>query len=341
MDLGLAGRRAVVTGGSKGLGKAIAAELLAEGAQVVICSRNDAELEEAAAELRKPGGTVFAFRCDVTDPDEVTAFINQAESALGGIDILVNNAGAARPGRFETLSDADLEGDFEVKVMSQVRCTRAALPMLRQSPAARVININAVYGRYPDPAFFATSVNRASCLGLAKALAMELGPEDILVNSVNIGFVTTPQWENIHQRRAPDTPAAEFFGQLAAAEVPLGRFGRADEVSGIVAFLASDRASYITGASVDVAGGMEKYLSGSMPDHVPTTRVLRQSRRVTRRAHGRAKPARVHADVGVPRRRLGGRLVRPAGAGPAEHPEVAAARVGLGLLRRARAPQAR
>jgi 3-oxoacyl-[acyl-carrier protein] reductase len=260
MDLGLAGRRAVVTGGSKGLGKAIAAELLTEGAQVVICSRNEAELEEAAAELRKPGGTVFAFRCDVTDAGQVTAFIAESASALGGIDILVNNAGAARPGRFETLADADLEGDFEVKVMSQVRCTRAALPLLRQSTAPRVININAVYGRYPDPAFFATSVNRASCLGLAKALAMELGPEGILVNSVNIGFVTTPQWKNIHRRRAPDTSAEKFFGQLAAAEVPLGRFGRDDEVSGIVAFLASDRASYITGASVDVAGGMGKYL---------------------------------------------------------------------------------
>jgi 3-oxoacyl-[acyl-carrier protein] reductase len=260
MDLGLGGRRAVVTGGSKGLGKAIAAELLAEGAQVVICSRDEAELEATAAELRKPGGTVFAIRCDVTDAGQVATFISESAAALGGIDILVNNAGAARPGRFETLADADLEGDFEVKVMSQVRCTRAALPLLRQSTAPRVININAVYGRYPDPAFFATSVNRASCLGLAKALAMELGPEGILVNSVNIGFVTTPQWENIHRRRAPDTPPEEFFGQLAAAEVPLGRFGRADEVSGIVAFLSSDRASYITGASIDVAGGMGKYL---------------------------------------------------------------------------------
>ena len=118
------------------------------------------------------------------------------------------------------------EGDFEVKVMSQVRCTRAALPMLRQSSAPRVININAVYGRYPDPVFMATSVNRAACLGLAKSLAMELGGEGILVNTVNIGFVTTPQWENIHRRRAPDLPADEFFGQLAAAEVPLRRFGR-------------------------------------------------------------------------------------------------------------------
>jgi 3-oxoacyl-[acyl-carrier protein] reductase len=260
MDLGLTGRRAIVTGGSKGLGKAIAAELLAEGADVAICSRNEAELEETAVELRKPGGTVFARPCDVTDPDQVTAFIDAAASALRGVDILVNNAGAAHPGRFDTLTDADWQGDFDVKVMSQVRCTRAALPMLRQSSAPRVINVNAVYGRYPDPVFLATSVNRAACLGLAKSLAMELGAEGILVNTVNIGFVTTPQWENIHRRRAPDLPADEFFGQLAAAEVPLRRFGRPDEVSGIVAFLASDRASYITGASIDVAGGMGKYL---------------------------------------------------------------------------------
>jgi NAD(P)-dependent dehydrogenase (short-subunit alcohol dehydrogenase family) len=259
MDLGLAGRRAIVTGGSKGLGKAIAAELLAEGAQVAICSRHEAELEATAAELRKDGGTVVALACDVTDPDQVTEFIAAAASE-GGIDILVNNAGGARPGRFESLTDADWQEDFEVKALSQIRCTRAALPWLRQSPAPRVININAVYARYPDPAFLASSVNRASCLSLAKALSIELGHEGILVNSVNIGFVTTPQWENIHRRRAPDTPAEQFFAGLAAQEVPMGRFGRPDEVAGIVTFLAGDRASYITGASIDVAGGMGKYL---------------------------------------------------------------------------------
>jgi 3-oxoacyl-[acyl-carrier protein] reductase len=263
MDLGLAGRKAIVTGGSKGLGQAIAAELLAEGASVVICSRHANELDATAADLAKQaadGGQVFAMPCDVTDPEQVVTFVEAAADAMSGLDILVNNAGGAKPGQFSTLTDDDWHADIEVKLFSQIRCTRAALPHLRNSDAARVININAVYARYPDPAFLASSVNRASCLSLSKALSMELGREGILVNSVNIGLVETPQWQNIHRRRAPDMPAEQFFGQLASAEVPLGRFGQPDEVAGIVAFLASERASYIAGASIDVAGGMGKFL---------------------------------------------------------------------------------
>ena len=262
MELGLAGRRAIVTGGSKGLGQAIAAELLAEGAAVAICSRHADELEETAAELRKAaaaGQQLLALPCDVTDPAQVTDFVAAATADLGGLDILVNNAGGARPGRFAALTDDDWHEDIEVKLFSQIRCIRAALPHLRASAAPRVININALYARYPDPAFLASSVNRASCLSLSKALSIELGHEGILVNSVNIGFVDTPQWANIHARRAPELPREEFLNGLAAAEVPMGRFGTVDEVSGLVAFLAGARAGYITGAVIDVAGGMGKY----------------------------------------------------------------------------------
>jgi hypothetical protein len=262
MDLGLAGRRALVTGGSKGIGFAVAAELLTEGASVVICSRTADELKQAGDELRTqhPNAEVVDLVADVTDVDQVESLLAEAASRLGGVDILVNNAGGAHPGNFETLTDDDWRGDLDVKLFSQIRCFRAALPHLRQSPAARVININAVYGKYPDPAFFATTVIRAACLNLNKVLAQEFGSERILINSVNIGFVDTPQWENIRRRRAPDSTKEEFFGRLAEQEVPLGRFGVTDEVSGLVAFLAGSRASYITGAVIDVAGGMGKYV---------------------------------------------------------------------------------
>jgi 3-oxoacyl-[acyl-carrier protein] reductase len=260
MDLGLHDRRAVVTGGSKGIGLAVATELAREGADVAICSRHADEVDAAGDLLRDLGRTVHAQVADVTDPDQVAAFIGAAAEALGGVDVLVNNAGAAHPGSFATLTDEDWQGDLDVKLFSQIRCTRAALPHLRRSRAPRVVNINAVYARYPDPTFFATTVNRAACLNLSKALALELGAEGILVNSVNIGFVVTPQWENIRRKRAPDLPADAFFRTLAELEVPLRRFGEVSEVSALVAFLAGDRASYITGASIDVAGGMGRYV---------------------------------------------------------------------------------
>jgi 3-oxoacyl-[acyl-carrier protein] reductase len=260
LDLNLRGRRALVTGGSKGIGLAVAEELVAEGVHVAICARHPRELDAAAEKLRGSGCTVYAQVTDVTDPAQITDLVSRSVEALGALDILVNNAGAAHPGNFESLTDDDWRADLDVKLFSQIRCTRAALEHLRRSRAARVININSVYARYPDPTFFATTVNRAACLNFTKALARELGPEGILVNSVNIGFVLTPQWQNIKARRAPDASDDEFFAGLARDEVPLGRFGAVREVSGLVAFLSSDRASYITGASIDVAGGMGKYV---------------------------------------------------------------------------------
>jgi 3-oxoacyl-[acyl-carrier protein] reductase len=260
VELGLRGRRAIVTGGSKGLGLAIARELLEEGAAVAICSRNEGEVLAAGEELRRSGGPVHAQRADVTVPEEVRGFVADSAEALGGVDFLVNNAGRAHPGNFETLSDEDWQADLDVKLLSLIRCCREVLPHMRAAGGGRIVNIGAVYGRYPDPTFFATSVNRAAGNAFTKTLAQEVAADGILVNGVNIGFVVTPQWDNIHRRRAPELSREEFFDTLAAREVPLGRFGTPEEVSGLVAFLLSERASYITGASIDVAGGMGKYV---------------------------------------------------------------------------------
>lgn len=259
MDLGLKGRRALVTGGSKGLGRAIALELGREGADVAICSRNLEETRTVVEELAAYGGQAFGYRADVTVAADIVELVERASADLGGLDVLVNNAGGARPGTFETLTDEDWQSDFDTKVGSIIRTCRAALPHLRQSSAPRIVNIGAVQGRSPDPTFCATSTLRAAGNNLTKVLAQQYGAEGILVNAVNIGLVTTPQWEHIRSLKAPDLSLKEFTEQLASSEVPLGRFGNDTEVSAVVAFLVSARASYVTGVLVDVAGGMGRF----------------------------------------------------------------------------------
>ncbi|MFI7067677.1 SDR family oxidoreductase [Kribbella sp. NPDC050124] len=258
VQLALQGRSAFVTGGTKGIGLASARALAAEGAAVTICARTEADVSRAVDELQRLSSDtrVHGVTCDVTDADAVEGAIAAAVDVHAGLDIVVNNAGGATPGSFEQLTNTAWQRDVEIKLFSQVNVVRAALPALRRSSAPRIINIGAVYATSPDASFFASSVTRAACHNLTKVLAQELGPSGILVNSVNVGLIDTPQWDSLWQAKAPETPREEFVKSLARDSIPLGRFGKAGEVAGVVAFLAGDRASYITGAAIDVAGGM-------------------------------------------------------------------------------------
>ena len=247
MNLGLEGRKAIVTGGSKGLGFAIAQELLREGASVAICSRSEEEVLAAAAELGRDGPVAHAQRADVTDPMQVRDFVARSAEALGRVDCLVNNAGRAHPGTFETLTDADWSSDLDVKLFSLIRCCREVLPHMRTAGGGRIVNISAVYGRYPDPAFFATSVNRAASLSFGKTLALEVAKDNILVNTVNIGFVVTPQWDNIHRKRAPELEREEFFASWPPARCRSGGSGRPTRSPG------SSRSSWASGRATSPA----------------------------------------------------------------------------------------
>jgi len=254
MDLGLKGKVAIVTGGSEGIGRATAIRLAQEGARVAICARRQGPLDEVAAQIRAAGGEVIAESVDVMQAEPLQAFVDRVASQFGRLDILVNNAGTSIAKHFGDVDDATWHLDIELKLMGAIRGCRAAIPHMQKQGGGRIVNITTIGGKQPRANSSPTAVTRAAGLALTKALSKDYAKDNILVNTVCIGLIKSGQ----HERRADaaGTPRETYYAERAkAAAVPLGRFGEAAEAANVIAFLASEAASYVTGTSVNLDGG--------------------------------------------------------------------------------------
>lgn len=259
MDLGLAGRTVVVTGGSSGVGLATVRALLDEGARVATCGRDADRLEKAAAGLGAGPDRLLTAVCDVRDAGAVRGFVERAATEFGGVDGLVNNAGQSRMKGLDDSTEDDWRDELELKFAGVLNPLHAARPYLAASGAGSVVNINAVLAKQPETRLITTSAARAGVLNLSKSLSVELAGEGIRVNSVCLGLVDTGQWTRRHAAARTPLGYEEWQAELAADRgIALGRLGRADEVAYAVVALLSPRASYITGTGIDVCGGVSR-----------------------------------------------------------------------------------
>jgi len=254
MELGLAGKVAVVTGGSEGMGRAAARKLAEEGAKVAICARRPDVLGSAASMIEEATGQqVLAVPADVSDHGAIKGLIARVQAELGDIEILVNNAGVSQAMSLEKTDDAIWQNDIDLKLMAAVRLCQAVIPGMRERRDGRIINVTNTGGKAARPEGIPTSVTRAAGLNLTKALAGEYAADNIRVNSICVGLVKSGQWE---RRAAADGTALGRYYEEVGKRVPLGRVGEAGEFADLVAFLVSDRAAYITGTAINFDGGM-------------------------------------------------------------------------------------
>jgi 3-oxoacyl-[acyl-carrier protein] reductase len=257
VDLGLTGKAAAVAAASRGLGRATAEALAAEGCAVALCGRDEGRVREAAEEVaRATGARTLAVKADVGVAADCQAFVTRAAEAFGRLDILVTNTGGPKPGAFEAVGDDGWEEAYRVTLANVVHLVRAAIPHMRARRWGRIVNIASLSARQPIQGLALSNAFRPAIVGLAETLANELGKDGILVNTVCPGYTRTERLDEVAQARAKTmgvTPeqVIETLGRSA----PLGRVAEPEELAAVVAFLCSERASYVTGTTIAVDGG--------------------------------------------------------------------------------------
>ena len=252
------GRVAVITGSSRGLGRAMALEFAASGAHVCIVGRRPDVLEQTRGEVDAAGeGKVCACAADVGRADEVERLIATAEKALGPVDILVNNAGTSRRMPFEEISDALWSEDLELKLFAAIRTTRLVFPGMKQRRWGRIINVLNTGAKAPPAGGAPTAVSRAAGMALTKVLAGEGAPYNVLVNGMLVGRIESDQWRTRWQDGDQSQSYEEYLADMARdLKLPMGRLGSAQEFANLACFLCSDAGSYINGCAINVDGGM-------------------------------------------------------------------------------------
>ncbi|MCY3609449.1 MAG: SDR family oxidoreductase [Acidimicrobiaceae bacterium] len=257
MELRLDGRTALITGGSRGLGRAMAETFAAAGASVAVVARDQTVLDETLAALRdaNPDTAHAAISADVRRADEVARAHAEAVAACGPIDILVNNSGTSNAKPFLDIDDDDWQDDLDLKLFSAVRLCRLCIPHMRDQRWGRIINSLNVGAKAASAQTCPTSASRAAGLAMTKALASEFAPDGVLVNALITGLLVTHQWQTRWEREAHDT-AFEDFTAAIGNRIPLGRMGDAQEFANLALFLASDAASYVTGTAINIDGGL-------------------------------------------------------------------------------------
>ena len=257
MDLGIKGKVAIVSGGSAGIGAAVAERFVSEGVRVVACARNMERLQKTVQRIKgASGGEILSFAADCAKQDDVDALVKFTVSSFGGVDILVNLLAGPKTAEFFELSDDDWIEALNLKLMGQIRCARAVFPLMKSKNWGRIVNVIGTHGHQPHAYLMSAGVVNAGLLNFTKALA-ELGaPHKILVNAVNPGPIETERMQYVLTAKSAqyNISIQEARRQWEEGTL-LKRYGVPEEIAAVVAFLASDLASYVTGASIDVDGG--------------------------------------------------------------------------------------